>query len=497
MAHSVQAQLEDMVPELQDLLEKHILTEDEVKIVVAKRREFEYSLITGHGTPRVFLDYVAYEAKLEELRQKRATKLGWKEKSWSDKSIKTRIHFIFTRALQKFPYDTDLWLRWMAFCRKNELWPKLEKVIMKAIAQQPHNVKFWGLAVAYQLEMNNLQNARSAMLRAIRACPQAEELWIQMLNMEWKAVEKVASQIEDVTFRHSMERLEESWKKDVVLVHSLLMLTEIHCSNHAKHLKNVDNLSASIRDELKQRLPDQPLLHVWLWRADILAVLGDDNSGQALVGCLRRALSQIEETATSRNAVSLEDQRHQSRAKRKRVDPIMSILCLLLTRFAVVLFSRNHYLAAEKIKGVAQYQVDVQGKTNDENVDDKRSPKKRKSEKTRNQHCDAASGEELCNILDAKTWVDPIKDMGIDVFKTITHCERFAQSCFLAKDGSEESDTSLSSIRNALVSSKEEVAHFASDLSGFLNRWRRSLPHVAVAAINATIKVCNFEFSDD
>jgi hypothetical protein len=55
-----------------------------------------------------------------------ATRAG--QKSLAEVAIPRRIHFIYERAARKFKSDLDLWLRWIALCKKLKSTKRLSKV---------------------------------------------------------------------------------------------------------------------------------------------------------------------------------------------------------------------------------------------------------------------------------------------------------------------------------------------------------------------------------
>lgn len=143
--------LEEMVPELEDMEQRGYFSKREIKQIVQKRQDFEYSLkrraalkedylrcgceggraeggkgLAGgrarwlassctvlevwartapkaHQCVRAGCRYIEYESRLEELRQHRRRERGITgKKSLADYCITRRIHFIYERATRKF-----------------------------------------------------------------------------------------------------------------------------------------------------------------------------------------------------------------------------------------------------------------------------------------------------------------------------------------------------------------------------------------------------------
>ena len=142
MADAVQYRLERMTDELDDLEHRGLFSRAELADVVRRRRDFEFRLRRRSPLRQDFLDYIAYELRLDALRnlRKRAiiraapasdsdddheadtTKKNkrrnkkWK-KSISDVAGVLRILDIYRMATVRFKGDLDLWFKYLEFCR--------------------------------------------------------------------------------------------------------------------------------------------------------------------------------------------------------------------------------------------------------------------------------------------------------------------------------------------------------------------------------------------
>lgn len=138
----MQYRLERMSDELDDLERRGLFTRAELAEVVRRRRDFEFRLHRHSPLRRDFLDYIAYELRLDALRdlRKRAIvratpqdgatndedgesrkkskkKNKWK-KSISDVAGVLRVLDIYRMATVRFKGDIDLWFRYLEFCRQ-------------------------------------------------------------------------------------------------------------------------------------------------------------------------------------------------------------------------------------------------------------------------------------------------------------------------------------------------------------------------------------------
>ena len=159
--------------------------QDEIRQIVNERRDYEYKLV-GRSPKKVdYLNYITYELKLESLRKIRKKKLGIKKSSSSDYVYLRRIHFIFDRALRRFRYDLDMWMKWVEFSLRTNSSKALQKIFPRALRLLPHCEKLWLKAASWEFDVNhNISGARHFMQRAIRFNPLAKELWLHYFKLE-------------------------------------------------------------------------------------------------------------------------------------------------------------------------------------------------------------------------------------------------------------------------------------------------------------------------
>ena len=145
MADAVQYRLERMTDELDDLERRGLFNRAELADVVRRRRDFEFRLRRRSPLRQDFLDYIAYELRLDSLRNLRkraiirdapsesdddhgsADEEGTKKKrkrrnkkwkkSISDVAGVLRILEIYRMATVRFKGDLDLWFKYLEFCR--------------------------------------------------------------------------------------------------------------------------------------------------------------------------------------------------------------------------------------------------------------------------------------------------------------------------------------------------------------------------------------------
>ncbi|KAH7284872.1 hypothetical protein KP509_34G074700 [Ceratopteris richardii] len=192
MADSVYYHLERMLPELDDLKERGLFSEAEIKEIVRRRREFEFRLERRSKVKEDYLKYIQYEMQLEKLRllRKKAivrelqlSKRRW-QPSLCDRGSAMRIMLIYERATTRFKGDLDLWMQYIEYCKSQGI-RRMQKVLTKVLRLHPTVPDFWIYASAWEFEHNaNITNARTLMQRSLRVCPQSEQLWLEYFRME-------------------------------------------------------------------------------------------------------------------------------------------------------------------------------------------------------------------------------------------------------------------------------------------------------------------------
>ncbi|KAK1928444.1 U3 small nucleolar RNA-associated protein 6 [Phytophthora citrophthora] len=209
MADTVQITMEKMVPELEDLQARKIFSEDEIRQIVDKRRGFEYSLQRVPLRKIDAMRYIEYELKLDALRATRKERLGLVKVSVGDTAGSKRVHNIFDRVLFKHRGSIELWLQYVAFCKREGSSRVLSSVFSRALQSHPRSAELWIEAASYEFGVNlNVDSARVLMQRAIRLNKHHQKLWLEYFRLELLYVQKLA-------MRRQVLRLDEEVEKSV------------------------------------------------------------------------------------------------------------------------------------------------------------------------------------------------------------------------------------------------------------------------------------------
>ena len=192
MAERVQAILEAMLPELEDLKRRELCSAAEVKALIRKREAAEYRIHRRAPTREDFLLALQLELNLEALIRVRRRKKNMPKRGASDYAIRKRVHFIFDRALRRFRGDEQLWLQWIGFAERTQARSRLGRVFARALAMMPGSSAIWIRAAGYELEgRQNISGARRLLQRAIRLNGNDGELWHCYFRLELLGLHKL------------------------------------------------------------------------------------------------------------------------------------------------------------------------------------------------------------------------------------------------------------------------------------------------------------------
>ena len=194
MADRVNEIMEAMVPELEDLRKRGLCTVTEVKALVKRRENAEYSMNRRQPKRSDFLTAVQLEMNLEALIRVRRKRIGLPRRGAADYAVRKRVHFVFDRALRKFPGDEELWLQWINYAERTRARSRLSRVFARAIAMLPTSAALWLRAANWEFEgRHNLSGARSLLQRALRLNGDDGRLWAAYFRLELLGLHKLST----------------------------------------------------------------------------------------------------------------------------------------------------------------------------------------------------------------------------------------------------------------------------------------------------------------
>ena len=112
MAERVQQDLELMITELEQMQRVGLLSAEETKMVIKKRKRFEYKMQKQTKIKEDILAYIQYECSLLDLIELRRDKIGYlHKKNEIDDAIAKRIHRLFKITEHRFGHvDEKVWI---------------------------------------------------------------------------------------------------------------------------------------------------------------------------------------------------------------------------------------------------------------------------------------------------------------------------------------------------------------------------------------------------
>ena len=171
MAERVQADLELMLTELEQMERVGLLNHAETKLVIKKRKKFEYKLQKQSKVKEDILSYIQYESGLLDLIEMRRDKIGYlHKKNEIDGSIAKRINQLFRIAECRFgQMDAKLWITHLAFLNHMDWKAEARKFLERFTQTLSYKEEVWIFAARFQLEnQNSIHIARTLLLKGLR-----------------------------------------------------------------------------------------------------------------------------------------------------------------------------------------------------------------------------------------------------------------------------------------------------------------------------------------
>lgn len=192
----VQRALEDSLPELEALLEHDLLSEEEVRTLVVRRREYESRLRRFELLKQDALEYIGFEMNLHRLVEKRKARRNVRHISSQQynakKTFEHKINVLFDLLIKKFKGDLDLWVAAIEFAQSVQNDTRVSLLCGNGIRMFPTKDMFWVLAAKHELERNaNVSQARQVLITALKSLPDNETVWLEYFRMEFLFVNQV------------------------------------------------------------------------------------------------------------------------------------------------------------------------------------------------------------------------------------------------------------------------------------------------------------------
>ncbi|XFF83500.1 hypothetical protein AB1E18_009719 [Capra hircus] len=283
MAEIIQERVEDRLPELQQLERTGLFSQMEIRAIIRKALELEYRIQRRSLLKDDFIRYVQYEIHLLELIEKRRTRVGYTfKKDEIEDPIIHRIQSVFRRASIKWKDDVQLWLSFIAFCRKWAAKVHLSKIFSSLLAIHSNKPGLWILAAKWELEdCLSSESARQLFLRALRFHPRCPKLYEEYFRMELMHAEKLRKEKQEFEKANmdvgSLEHAEEVLTGELARIIyknaiSVIKSAKFHVSllSVAQLFDFAKDLQREIYNDLKALHTDDPLTWDYVARQELV-----------------------------------------------------------------------------------------------------------------------------------------------------------------------------------------------------------------------------------
>ncbi|XP_064620743.1 U3 small nucleolar RNA-associated protein 6 homolog [Lineus longissimus] len=220
MAEFVQLNVEEMLPELEQMERVGLFTKHETRKILKKRKHHEYKLRRRTKVKEDYLQYIQYEVNVLSLVKKRRERTGYNFKKFEiDVAIVQRIHKLFRMACSRFQDDVKLWLSHIEFSKQRKEKATISRLYTRMLQVHSRKPDLWILAAKWEFEDHgNTDNARSLLQRGLRFNPEAKHLWLEYYRLELLNADKLRKRREILGLENEDENEEtESDVQDAVL----------------------------------------------------------------------------------------------------------------------------------------------------------------------------------------------------------------------------------------------------------------------------------------
>ena len=191
----VQYEMERMAPEFADLREKKLFSEAELKLIIEKRRRYEYRIASRAASADDFLEYIGHEMTFEDVRRlrKRAIHLETAHGA-SEFAVVRRVHGLYNRLLRRHGREWPLWMQYVDFALRVKSVRALQRILAQCASLHGNKrSEVWLLgALLLRNVVSNTHAARVFLQRGLRMHPLHPHLLVETFRFElFVAIEAV------------------------------------------------------------------------------------------------------------------------------------------------------------------------------------------------------------------------------------------------------------------------------------------------------------------
>ncbi|XP_077296797.1 U3 small nucleolar RNA-associated protein 6 homolog [Arctopsyche grandis] len=186
MAEFVNQRIEDMLNELEQMKRIGLYTDEEIKMISKRRKDFEYKIHRRVRCKEDFLKYVGYECVLlQNIKLRREQNKISDKKNDIEYTISKRVIKLFKELITRFPNDLEIWLNFMEFCKSVQNTYVITGYLEKLTQIHGDKAKVWQLAGRWEYEeMNSLDSGRTYIMKGIQRHVDSQDLHIDLLRIE-------------------------------------------------------------------------------------------------------------------------------------------------------------------------------------------------------------------------------------------------------------------------------------------------------------------------
>ncbi|KAL7632424.1 UNVERIFIED_CONTAM: hypothetical protein RMT77_017278 [Armadillidium vulgare] len=283
MAEIVEQQLQDMIPEFEELERLGFLTPTELKQLIKKRRQFEYKLCKRKKELQDFFEYVIYESNLLELLASRRKKLQHAKKFFkTENSISHRVGRKLHLMTCLWPAHPRVWEFRLSFAKARSLFEEVSTIYAEKIRFHGNDINVWiSWAQWESRERKNFEKGRQILLsRAPLYHPKSILLNKEYFRLELLYIDNLKKYSEESKDEQHISKIpQENRDKilncaipEVIFKNSLKEFNSAELCQHLFWIAHEFDFAHRLRDqifrEMVQKFPND--IHLWKLKAQLL-----------------------------------------------------------------------------------------------------------------------------------------------------------------------------------------------------------------------------------
>jgi len=182
----VDQEIERVLPAFRAAVHCELLTQDEVKQIIIKRKKDEAKLIKRRVDLTDYINFLHQDNMILKLIGKRRKATNYSHKMDEiEFQLVARLSRVMKRAQRLWPDNMSVWATHIALCEQWNKRTQLSKLYEELISRHPHNVDVWIAAAKFQVERNgSVDQARRILLRAQVQNKKSSIIYNQLFRIE-------------------------------------------------------------------------------------------------------------------------------------------------------------------------------------------------------------------------------------------------------------------------------------------------------------------------